>query len=624
MPEKLKLFALIASCLFVLQNTKAQQTFTLSSPDNHVKVHLYNKDQHLHYTLSCNDSLISDNTFAFQLGGKTYGQNIQSIQLLNKERIKRSFDVRGVHNTAKTDKQVYRLSILSTDKTRDFLLIFNVYDNGIAVCYNVAHHHNVLEKDLSNIDFPENVTYWWQGDVADYEGNYSASHIKDLRDSQKIGMPLTVSYTGGMFAAVMEANLHNFAGSHLTYNNERQAFDYTLAGSVKPVTEDTLKSPWRIIVIGRDLNTLVNNDIVSDVSPAPDKKLYPQGLHTSWIKPGVSVWSWMSNKRDVTPENMKQFTDYAAQLKIPYNLIDDGWSGWKEDGKDMWALLQEQVDYAKNKGVGIWVWKAYVDYRNTPGLKDSTYMESFFRHCAKIGVKGLKIDFIDSEHQPEIAFYERAARLAAKYHLMVDFHGADKATGLEYTYPNVLSQEGVRGLEQEDRVNWPFHNTVLPFTRYLSGPADFTPMSFRSFVHTTTLAHQAATVALYTSPFLCLGVDPGDLLKSEALLFIKNMPAIWDETIVLNQSQIGKAAVFARRKNNNWYLAITNGEMPTTLDLKLNFLPADIDFTLQALSDTKNNRESKMVILQHINKQTVLHIEMPSGGGYLGVIRVRK
>lgn len=616
----LKHLVIIIGCICVAGRVKAQTELRLSSPGNHIQAEVSVRNGQLHYIVSYNGDLVCESDFSFLSDGKVYGQTVRTLRDLNRKRVRRRFDVRGVHSVATTDKNTYHISALSTDGATDFHLIFNIYDNGIAMRYEAGDAIQQLTKDLSDIQFPQDAVYWWQGDVENYEGDYASSKMNDFKDGQKIGMPLTVAMPNGLYAAVMEANLHNFAGSFLTCDKAKDAFGYTLAGPVS-FRSGQLKSSWRIIAIGNDLNSMINNDIVSDVCDNPDKTLYPNGLHTDWIRPGISLWSWMSNKRDVTPENMKRFTDAAAQLRVPYNLIDDGWGSWKSEGKDAWVLLDEQVKYARQKDVGIWIWKAYPDDKRIPGLKDSAYMADFFQKCAALGVKGLKIDFIGSERQPEIAFYERAARLAAHYHMMVDFHGADKATGLEYTYPNVLSQEGVRGLEQGSSVNWPYHNTVVPFTRYLSGPADFTPMSFRSFVNNTTLAHQAATAAIYTSPFLCLGADPADLLKSEALSFVRNMPATWDETIVLKESQIGKKAIFARRKNKKWYLAVTNGEDPAELNISLDFLPAHTDFSLKALADTKTQRVTKVVEARGINKYSVLHIELPAGGGYLGILQ---
>ncbi|MGH2624886.1 MAG: glycoside hydrolase family 97 catalytic domain-containing protein, partial [Sphingobacterium sp.] len=334
---------------------------------------------------------------------------------------------------------------------------------------------------------------------------------------------------------------------------------------------DETSTAWRIIEFGKDLNALVNNDLISAVSRPYNKELFPDGLQTDWIKPGKSVWSWLSGNRSVTLDNMKQFVDQASELGIPYNLVDEGWGKWQVAGKTKWDLIRELVDYARPKNVGIWVWKAYPDRNGIPGLKEATAREAFFKECHEAGVVGVKIDFFDGESQEIIRFYEDALKDAAKYHILVDFHGADKPIGLDRTYPNELSREAIRGLENQ--TDWPGHNTTLPFTRYLAGHGDYTPLSFRDIVKGTTLSHQVATVALFNSAFMCLAVNPATLLSSNVLPMVKSIPVSWDETIVLPQSKIGDLVVFARRKGKDWFLCVLNGQKTKrSLTVDLSFL----------------------------------------------------
>ncbi|PZP51893.1 MAG: hypothetical protein DI598_02050 [Pseudopedobacter saltans] len=601
----------------LLRCSFAQSSVSMESPDKKTDVKIFLNKGVLTYSLKYDNAAICSGEYGFQLENLSYGSNATKLVSSKANLTKRTFDIRGNQNTATTIKNEYRIDI-SNEGNTTFSVFANVYNDGIAFSYEVNTEGKSIEKNLSNIKLSKQAICWFQDDVIDYEGNYYKSTVEQLKDKQKIGMPLTVSFPSGIYASFMEAKLDNFSGSYFVFNQEKENLEQVLAGSVQ-TNNSTLQSPWLIITLGKDLNDLVNNYIMDDVSPYPDKTLYPKGFQTDWIKPGMALWSWMSNDRTVSPENMKRFTDYAAQLHIPYNLIDEGWSYWKSDGKDCWDLLKDQVKYANSKGVGIWVWKAYPDRGHVPGLKDSSALETFMQKCAGIGVKGLKIDFFDSEKQPEMAFFARAAKIAAKYHLMIDYHGANKGSGFEHTYPNVLTQEGVRGLEQEYNVNWPFHNTVLPFTRYLSGPADYTPMSFRPFVYSTTLAQQAASVAVYTSPFLCLGVDPTDLLKSPSLPFIQNIPSTWDETIVLKESKIGEIAAFARRKGNKWYLAILNGETPNSLDINLSFLGKNQNYKLDEMKNDLKTRTTHYSTQNKITSSGRLKIELPYGGGYLGI-----
>lgn len=602
----------------------AQTVNRLSSPDGHISMQLSTQQNELHYTVQFKEQQLAEGNIGFASGDNAdlvYGQQVKSVTLINAQKNQqRRLTTRGNHNTAAIIKNRYSFKITSEDGKTDFWLAVNLYDNGVAYRYSVLPKGRTLTREMSHISLPATTTLWWQSDVHTYEGNYSSSQFSQLGDSLRLGMPLTLQYKNGLYAALMEANIFGFAGSHFTHYKNNSTLDYTLAGPVQPGNLDTLHSGWQIMTISNTLNGLVNNDIVRDVSHAPDKQLYPEGENTAWIRPGQSIWTWMSKKRDVTPENIQKFTDYAAKLKIPYNLVDDGWVKWAAPGKDHWQILKEQIGYAKNKGVGIWVWQAYPPHNGTPGLKDTAYMHAFFEKCAALGVKGMKIDFINAETQEKIAFYERVAKAAAHYHLMVDFHGANKGTGMEYTYPNVLSQEGVRGLEQKDNKHWPYLNTVLPFTRYLSGPADYTPVSFEPYVSSTTMAHQVASAVVFTSPFLCLGVDPGDLSQSIAKPFIEQIPATWDETIVLQESKIGEIAAFARRKGQTWYLAILGGNTPQQLDIDLSFLGRK-KYTLTALADNAHSRDAKISIRKKVKKNFRLQLDLPSGGGYIGIFK---
>lgn len=254
----------------------------------------------------------------------------------------------------------------------------------------------------------------------------------------------------------------------------------------------------------------------------------------------------MTENRAVTPENMRRFSDLAFRCGIPYNLVDDGWADWGGAGRDKWQVLRELADYSRARNVGIWVWAAYPDNNGVPGLRDSASLTGFLDNCRQAGVVGIKIDFMSRESQNVVNFYERACLEAAKPHLMIDFHGAGKPSGQIRTWPNELTREAVRGLEYSGDTDWPAHNAVIPFTRFLAGPGDYTPLSLSGFVSSTSLAHQVATMAVFNSPFLCLGVEPEDLLASEAMPFVKQIPCVWDETAVLSPSAIGEICIMAK------------------------------------------------------------------------------
>ena len=216
---------------------------------------------------------------------------------------------------------------------------------------------------------------------------------------------------------------------------------------------------------------------------------------------------------------------------------------------------------------------------------------------------------------------------AAKEKLMVIFHGVNKPTGDSYTYPNLLAKEAVRGLECVGGENswapgppWPYHNTVLPFTRWLVGPADYTPMNFRAFCHpSVTFAHQLSSIYMFTSPMLIFAADMEDMLSSPGRSFIESVPVTWDETVVLPESEIGKLAALARRKGDVWYLTVLNGEEPKMLDIKLDFLPKG-KYNMEMASDTPGNRKLIEVKDSKVRSGQRLKEELMSGGGFVARI----
>ena len=227
-----------------------------------------------------------------------------------------------------------------------------------------------------------------------------------------------------------------------------------------------------------------------------------------------------------------------------------------------------------SKNVNIWVWRPSsprYGNRSDIGLVDPEERASFMAKCAEIGVKGLKIDFFHTENLFTVRLMEEILKDAAKEKLMVIFHGINKPAGESFKYPNLLAKEAVRGLECVGGESswapgpaWPFHNfhnTVLPFTRWLAGPADYTPLNFRAFCpEAVTFTHQLASIYMFTSPMLILAADMEDMLKCPGRRFIEEVPVVWDENYVLPESKIGNLAAIARRKGDIWYLSVLNGE----------------------------------------------------------------
>jgi alpha-glucosidase len=447
-----------------------------------------------------------------------------------------------------------------------------------------------------------------------------------------LGLPLVMEVPGVAWMAITEADLRDNSSMYLM-NTSGSWLGHWFESVLAPSDEDATvivksslphHSAWRVLLVADQPGRLVESNVITSLNP--ENRL----ADTSWIKPGKASWDWWSGslnaegKPSFSTETMKYYVDFAAKSGFEYMMVDAGWSDFgditKMNGK---VDIPQLVKYAAAKNVKIWIWLYY--------QATDKQMEEAFPLYEKWGVAGLKIDFIERDDQKGIDFYYRTAELAAKYHLMVDFHGATKPSGLERTYPNVLGYEGVLGLEQSKagaRDN-PEHHTTLPFTRMLVGPMDYTPGAFRNVTREAfaprmempvvmgTRAHQLAMFAVYQAAFQMVADWPKAYENDPSFQFIKDAPASWDETHVLS----GKPAEFvtiARRRGKDWFLGSMTNWDPRELDLPLNFLGGG-SYTAEIYADAPDSDAHPQNI--HIEKLTVdrnshLHPKLAPGGGF--------
>jgi alpha-glucosidase len=334
----------------------------------------------------------------------------------------------------------------------------------------------------------------------------------------------------------------------------------------------------------------------------------------------------------------KHYVDFAAKAGFEYFMLDAGWAARMGEGphasnSDITKVqpamdMPELLSYAKSRNVRVWLWAHWTDV--------DRQMEEAFPLYEKWGVAGVKIDFMDRDDQWMVEFYHRVARLAAQHHLMVDFHGAYKPDGLSRTYPNVLTREGVMGLEYNKwsaRIT-PDHNVMLAFTRMLAGPMDYTPGGFRNataaeFIPRNeqpmvigTRAHQTALFVVYESPFEMVSDDPEAYEGQKELKFLSAVPSSWDETRVLN-AKVGDYITVGRRHGQEWYVGSITGSRAAELDIPLEFLPAG-DFIAEIYSDAPDAeyRPTHTVVEEKkVNRGMTLKAKLAPGGGQ--AIRIR-
>jgi len=389
--------------------------------------------------------------------------------------------------------------------------------------------------------------------------------------------------------------------------------------------------PWRIIGVARSDAELLNIQL-SYLLAEPSRIGAPD-----WIKPGQIAWDWYNEnnfkgvdfKAGINTKTYQYYADFAAKFGIENILIDDGWST-HDDVLTVLPTIDVQaiIAHAKKQGVDVQLWVPWT------GLDKN--MEAAMALYKKWGITGLKIDFMNSDSQSMVNFYWRAAAMAAKYQLMVNFHGSYKPAGIHRTYPNVLTREGVKGLENHkwSDVITPAHNLHLPFIRMIAGPMDYTPGAMRNAhrkdfnavfsrpMSLGTRAHQLAMFVLYESPLQMLADTPSSYLAEPDIpTFISQIPTVWDNFKVLHAT-IGEYLVMARQHGNNWYLGGMTNDQPRTLPITLDFLPKG-SYQLMLIKDGINaDRHAEDYLLEKrvVKAGDQLTIPMVAGGGFAAIL----
>ena len=497
-------------------------------------------------------------------------------------------------------------------------LDLRAYDDGIAWRYIIpGKGQRRVSGEATSFVLPKGSTYWSHHNTANYEANYLRFRPEGNAPARQITMPVTVELPHGGYACITEANMLGYSGMTLGPRGEMLCgiFEDDPKGWMM---EGEITTPWRIVIAAKDLTDLVNQSIVYNVSPPPDSKLFPKGVKTDWIQPGRAFWTWGFGQWDTAQwDRIKGYVDDAAALNCQYYTIDDPWRepkmGWHRDGKDEWAGLKEVCDYAAKKKVKIMVWEHW------ERLRDPSKREEFFANVAKAGAVGVKIDFMDSESQDRLAFFRSCLEIAAKYEILINFHGANKPAGEERTWPHWMTREAIYGMEQGGNVARS-HLAALPFTRLVTGPADFTPTVFRAGpMGKTTAGSQMAAAVAYNSPMHHWADSAESYLAQpgEVLTFIRTKPVAWDELRVLPGSRIGEIAALARRSGDTWWIGVINGtDSNREYAVALEFLSPG-EWNTISYSDVAGDK-TKLKIAKGIAKQgEKVSVVMEPGGGFV-------
>lgn len=427
--------------------------------------------------------------------------------------IRESYSMFGGHSQAVNNCRETTVSVQSASGEA-YELDVRAYNDGVALRSRlVAKPGRKINGESTEWKMAGNPLAWFQTDFGSYEGIFQSSPLDDLSDGRKIPLPLTFTLPGGAYALITEANLLNYSdlGVQAAADHSLRAYFHAPSDRNGWTTDEAVVQPWRVTLLARDLNALVNSDLVRNLCPAAP----PELAKAKWIQPGRSSWQWWSSGNPVYSDQ-HQWVDWTKDLGFEYYLVDDGWRNWKADGKDNWACLKDVCDYAKTRGVKIWLW---VNSKEVPTPDRRT---NLLDRAVAVGAVGVKIDFEPEANVRWVNWYDETLRDAADRHLMVDFHGANKPVGRERTWPNEVTRESIRGHEYHilryRRTLPPQHDTILPFTRYVIGPGDYTPTVFNpKELRGYTWARELAQAIVFTSPFLCYADHPTNYLNNSAV-----------------------------------------------------------------------------------------------------------
>ena len=597
----------------------------IHSPDGLLSFQLTATDSDLVFTvLSGQQPLILPSPLRFLLDGDLLTGKAK-ITGNKKYSIHEKYPWLGAHSTAVNECNGVELNLVK-DQVK-YTLDIRVFNDGAAFRIIVPGAASVarIPDEATVFNLPGDASIWYHDLVGHYEGVHVKKELSQVKAGEWVAPPATLKLRLGSYLSITEANLQDYSGMALQADGKNglvvkmadhqpASHPYVLRYSAEDVARlaqpavirGTVTTPWRVIMTGKDLNTMVNNDIVHNLCPPPDPALFPQGIHTDWIKGGRAVWKYLDGGGDGTPEVMKKFTDEAARLGFEHNILEGFWRKWTDD------QLKDLVDYSRKKNVGIWLWE------HSKTLRDPAARTTFFRHCHDLGITGIKIDFFDHEAKEVIDLYMSILKEAATFHLLVDFHGSNKPTGLSRTWPNEMTREAVKGMEASKLEDRATHETTIPFTRLLAGPAEYTVVHFGERRKNTTWSHQlASAVILGGAPLITYASNPENLLSSPAVEIIKKIPSDYDETIVLPGSAIGEMAAFARRKGDTWFLAVMNGAAPKKIRINLNFLKNRVKAIIA--KDVSGNAGNLTMATGSFTPTDNLDLDLEAGGGYLAM-----
>ena len=644
-------FFLMCSTILIAQKNK---NFEIKSPGENLSLNIEAGAKLQWSVQSDGQQIVSPSSISLQLeGGEVLGENVKILS----SKTEKIDNVITAVNYKKSSIQDQCNQLIINFKG-DYGIIFRVYNDGLAYRFFTKKKGELLVKnEEANFNFTADhrvfVPYMWDyrdGKIfnSSFEALYKEIKISKFASDSLAFLPVLIDVGNNKKVVILEADLEEYPGMYLNINQTHMGFmgvyaPYPLEAKLGgygginyiPVkradyiakVDGNRNFPWRIVVISNQDKELLNNDMVQRLaSPSRIEDI-------SWIQPGQVAWDWWNDlnishvdfKAGMNTPTYKYYIDFASANKIKYIIIDGGWSESLDLTKVKPDLnLQEIIDYGKLKGVDVILWASW--YAVTQ------QMDKVFPLYSKMGVKGFKIDFVDRDDQKAVASLYEIAKKAADYHLLVDYHGVFKPTGLQKTYPNVIGFEGVKGLENykwatEDQ---PRYVVSIPYLRMMAGPMDYTPGAMRNSnkanyrpinsnpMSQGTRCEQLAMYVVFEAPLQMLSDNPTIYMKEqECTDFITRVPTTFDATVALD-GKVGEYVALARRKGDTWFVGSMSNWSARDMTLDFSFL-GDGDYQAVVFQDGINaDRDAtdyKKEIIK-ISKDSKLNIHLAPGGGW--------
>lgn len=546
--------------------------------------------------------------------------------------------------------------------SRKIDIYFRAYNDGAAFRYGIPQQLNINEFIISTeetyFNFAGNYECWAMKKDRlshSYEGEYRRYKLSNINNTPGdstsyfpfITLPLTMKMSEDMYVSISEANITNYPGMHLIKSDgltlksklspDINNIDISVSGKTPAV------SPWRLFIIGDKPGKLIESNLIMNLNEPC--KITDAG---EWIKPGKSTWSWWAEDRGFDPafgyqilstKTVKYYIDFAASNSFQYVTLDGGWYGWFSEINiknvhDITKTLPELdlpavAAYANSKGIGLILWVVWFDLERQ--------MTEALDYYQSLGIKGIKMDFMDRDDQYMTDFYRKVADECAKRKMIVNFHGSYKPDGLSRTYPNLLTYEGVLGNEYAKWITGlpnPKLNVTLPFTRMIAGPMDYTPGSMSNSTEAGftgqwknpmtigTRTQQLAMTVVYESGILSLCESPKIYESLPEFEFLKKVPATWDSTIVLD-GKIGEYIIVTRKKDDDWFIGAMTNQNSRDINIDLSFLDnLNYEGDIYADAPDADTNPTKVKIMkQGLKRGDKLKFRLAKGGGLAMLIK---